>query len=97
MANTTAGNKMYVDSTGLLTDVRTTVTQILFTPDSANDQIVLRESASGPDVFLLRGAVAKNTLQFDFSIKPVVFPNGIYVQTLTSGAKAVIITTTAGG
>ncbi len=93
----TAGNKIYVDSTGSLTEARTIVSCILFTPDTANDQIVLRESASGPDVFMLRGSTGKNTVQFDFSIKPVVFPNGIYVQTLTSGAKAVIITTQAGG
>lgn len=96
MANTTAGNKIYVDSTGLLTSSRTNVSCILFTPDAANDQIILRETEDGPNVFILRGATAKNTVQFDFSIKPIVFINGMFVQTLTTGAKAVIVTTQAG-
>lgn len=97
MANVRTGNKFYVDSTGELTSVRTQVAYILFTPANAGDQIVLRESAAGADVFQLQAAVADDTKHFDFSARPIVFPNGIYVQTLTTGAKAVFILTEAGG
>lgn len=92
MANAVRGNKIYVDATGSLTTRRTKIAYILFTPDAANDEIALREASSDVDCFYLRAATAKNTMVIDLSNAPAVFNNGIYVQTLTSGAKAVLIT-----
>lgn len=96
MANTQRGNKIFIDTTGEVTTKKTLVSYILFTPDAANDQLLLKEESGGADVFYIRQSTAKNTEMYDFSLKPLVFENGIYVQTITSGAKAVLITTQAG-
>jgi hypothetical protein len=97
MANAIRGNKIYIDSTGSVTTTRTKVAHILFTPDAASDQMILRESSSDSDCFIIRGATAKETIHISMEQVPMVFSNGIYVQTLTSGAKAVIVTTQGGG
>lgn len=96
MANTTSSNMIFIDSTGTVADSTTKVAYIIFTPDAANDELLLRMTSSGANCFYARGAVAKNTVVYDFSRKPLVFVNGLHVQTLTSGAKVVVITTKAG-
>lgn len=95
--NARVGNKIFIDSTGEVTTSQVKVAYILFTPNSANDELTLRETASGADCFYLRGAVAKQTTIFRLGEAPAVFVNGLYVQTLTSGAKAVLVTTSTGG
>jgi hypothetical protein len=97
MANSVQGNKIYIDATGTVADSRTKVAYILFTPGAANDQLILRETSGGSDIFYIRSATANETMRFDFALAPLVFNNGIYVQTLTSGAKAVLVTTNAKG
>lgn len=96
MANAVTGNKIYVDSTGELTTTRTKVAYILFTPDDANDEMILKETASGATCLHLRGSTAKQTVQYDFTDVPLVFQQGIYVSALTSNAKATLITTSGG-
>lgn len=96
MANHRSSGKVFIDSTGSVTDQTILVSSILFTPNAANDELLLRETSAGDDCIYLRSATAKTTMQFDFSLKPIVFQNGLYVQTITSGAKAVLITTSAG-
>lgn len=97
MANSIRGNKIYVDSTGAITTQRVKVVYILFTPDAAHDELVLRETASDANTLYLRQDTAKETKMYDFSLNPLVFNNGLYIQTLTAGAKCVIITTSGGG
>ncbi len=97
MANTIRGNKILIDSTGEVTTTRTKVVYILFTPNTAFDELVLRETASDADCFYIRQAVAKETKLYRLPEAAAVFNNGLYVQTLTSGAKAVLITTSTGG
>ena len=94
MANARIANKILVDATGVVTENETKVVYILFTANTANDEMVIRETSSGSDCFYVRAATAKDTKYLDFSRAPLVFKNGIYVQTLTSGAKAVLVTTT---
>jgi hypothetical protein len=96
MANAIRGNKIYVDTTGEITTKRQIVTTILFTPDSNNDQIVIREISSDVDIMKIRGSIAKQTIQLRFDAAPLVFGNGIYIQTLSTGATAVLVTTTRG-
>ena len=96
MANAITGNKIYISATGLITDKRTLVTQIIFTPDAANDQLILKETQDGEPCISFRAATAKNTVQFDFSHSPLLFNNGIYVSTLTANATATLVTTQAG-
>ena len=97
MANARLGNKIYVDATGAVSTQRTKVAYIVFTPDAANDQMILRETASGTDCIKVRSSTAKETHILDFSNAPLVFNNGIYVQTLTAGAVATLVTTESGG
>lgn len=96
MANARTGNKIFIDSTGSITDSSVKIAYIIFTPNSANDEFLLQETSSGASCLYFRAATAKDTKVYDFSRKPVVFNNGVYVQTLTLGAKAMIITTTTG-
>lgn len=94
--NTRAGNKVYVGETGLVTDQRVMICSILFTPQAANDSMTLRETADGPDLLFIRGATAKNTVQFDFSQKPLVFNNGIYVSAIGTQCTALLVIAEAG-
>lgn len=96
MANNRVGNKILIDSTGSVVEGPIKVTYILFTASSANDELLIRESADGPDCLYIRAATAKDTKYFNFSRAPMFFPNGIYIQTITSGAKAVLVTATGG-
>lgn len=94
MANAKTGPNIYVDTASdQLTTDRTKVAYIMFTPSAANDQIVLRSSSSSSNILVIQSAVAKETKVIDLSRRPMVFPNGIYVQTLSSGASATIVTT----
>lgn len=96
MANVRLGNKVYVDSTGAAVESRVMVAYILFTANTALDEMVIKETSDGDPILYLRAATAKNTMMFDFSRKPLVFENGIYIATITSGAKATFVTTQAG-
>lgn len=95
MANARTSNKIYIDSTGEITTSAIKVSYIVFTPDTANDQIILKETSSGPTCLKVRGATAKDSIILDFSISPALF-NGLYIDTLSSGATATIITTEKG-
>lgn len=95
--NSRVGNKIFIDSTGAIITGSVKVAYVLFTPDSAEDELVLRETASGADCFYIRGATAKQTALYRMPEVPLTFTNGIYVQTLTAGAKVVLVTTSTGG
>jgi hypothetical protein len=98
MANVRNSNSIYVDATGSITTDPIKVTCIIFTPDSANDQLILKNFDNSGDIKIsLRSATAKTTLIFDFSSAPIHFPKGVYVSTVTSNATATIVTTSGGG
>jgi hypothetical protein len=100
MANVRASNTIYVDATGTCSasEKGIKVAYVVFTPDAANDQLILRDKdATGNKKLNIRGATAKETLFFDFSYAPIHFANGIYIDTLTAGAVATLVTTTSGG
>jgi hypothetical protein len=94
VANVQNSNSVYVDTTGSLTTIPTKVHYIIFTPDAANDQLILKnEDNSGSIKISLRGATAKTSMIFDFSACPIHFPQGVYVSTITSGATATLVGT----
>jgi hypothetical protein len=98
MANVRLGNKILIDAEGAAAATGPIkVVYVLFTPDTAADELELSETDGGSLGFYCRGATAKETLQFDFSACPLVFNNGIWVETLTTGAKALLVTTSSGG
>lgn len=97
MANVIRANKILVDTTGLVTSQKTKIAYVLFTPNAANDEFAIRETENDVDIFYIRGATAKQTQIYRFEEVPMVFGNGIWIETLTSGAKAILITTSTGG
>ncbi len=97
MANVTVANKIFIDSTGLASASRTKIAHILFTPNAINDELAISETETGAVCFYVRGSVAKQTTHIRMEVVPAVFGNGIWITTLTSGAKAVLITTSTGG
>jgi hypothetical protein len=98
LSNVRNSNSIYLDTTGSLNTDPIKIAYIIFTPDSANDQLILKSfDNSGNIKFNVRGATAKDSMTFDFSASPLHFPQGIYVSTLSSNATAVIITTSSGG
>lgn len=89
MANAVNGNTVYIDSTGdvsIGTDKNIKVLYITITPTAASAVLALDDNAAAGDVTKLdlRVATDGDSKMFDFSRKPIVFPNGINVQTVTN-------------
>lgn len=93
MANSRTANTIYIDTAANqvveLTNVK--VSGILFTGGSPNDAMILKEMSSGPIKLKIQAASADDTKYFDFSQNNLVFSQGIYVDTLSSGAVATLI------
>jgi hypothetical protein len=96
MANTFNGGSIYIDATGASGATTVKVTYVLFTPDATGDELKLTDGNGGAVKFQCKGATAKQTLEFDFSRRPIVFNSSVYVATLTASATAMVYTTTAG-
>lgn len=94
MANEQNGNTFYIVATGALTTNKgTRVSHVVFTPDAAFDQLVLKDTDNSGAIKLnIKGAVAKQTIDLQL-LSPIVFPGGVYVATLTSNATATLVTT----
>lgn len=101
MANVRCGNSIYVDSTGLVTastDKNVKVAYIIYTGALAADAITFKDTGtSGSLKMTLKSAVAADSTVFDFSLRPLVFPGGIYVSAISANSTATIIITTGGG
>lgn len=94
--NTQNGNTFYVDtaSSVLTSNKNIKVVGIVFTSNGAGDNMVLRDgSVSGAIKLSVKNGAADDSQQLEFEIKPMLFPNGIYVDTLDTGAVATIIIT----
>lgn len=92
MANVANSNTIYIDATGDIANTRNVrVMAIIFTPDAANDQLILRDQTTTANKLRIRGATAKDSVYLDLSSAPIVFPNGININTITSGAVATLI------
>jgi hypothetical protein len=99
MANVCLGNKVYIDSTGAITNLpdRPKVAYIIFTPNASGDSVTLRETSSGSDIIYVAGATAHQT-QFLFMPEcPLLFNNGIYVQAISASAKLIFVLTSTQG
>lgn len=99
MANSFTNGRIVLDTSSeqvIATTRDVKISYILFTPDAANDQIIVRESSGGPILFKLSASTAKEDLLLDFSADPIL-ARGIYVDTVSSNAVAILYTTTKGG
>lgn len=90
MANVRVGNSVYVDSTGNLGTDPVKVVRILVTATAASAVVVLADAAASSKKFDLRVATSGETVQFDFTLSPVLFPGGVKVVTLTNAIVTVI-------
>lgn len=101
MANVRCGNSSYCDSTGLVTatgDKNIKVSFISFTSDAAADSITFKDSGSGGALKLtIKAALADETVFLDYSLRPLLFPNGVYVSAISANCTATIVFTTGGG
>lgn len=98
MANSYNKGRVYIDTAtdqAVPTTSRIKVAYVLFIPNAANDQCVIKESSGGEVVFKLSAATAKQQDLLDFSAKPIVM-DGVYVTSLSASA-VVILYTTSGG
>lgn len=92
MANAQNANSIYVDSTGALTTAKNSkLLKVFFTSALSDDELLLTDGGGGANKVYLRNSEEKQTQAYDFGPDGVVFPNGIYVATLTSNAKAVLM------
>jgi hypothetical protein len=90
MANARTGNVWHVDSAGALeTSKRILVSDILLTTNAAGDTVVIGSTSSSAVVLTLKNAVDESTEHYQF-MTPLVFPNGLYIQSITSGAKVML-------
>lgn len=94
MANVIQAGSAHVDTDGAIFTTRVKLAYILFTPDAANDSLLLYDSASTTSnlKITIKGATAKHTVYFDFSSAPIVFQNGIYVDIATNGTAVLVLT-----
>lgn len=98
MANARVGNVIYIDTTGVVTTEKNLrVAQIIFTTNGANDAVEFRESSSGNTKLVIKGATANHTYPIPFDATPIHFANGIYVQSLSSSAKVMLVLSGAAG
>lgn len=90
MANVRQGNTHYVDSTGTLDADPVKVLGIIVTATSANAVVVFQGDTGSANRLDLRVATSGATQDFDFSARPISFPKGIKVSTLTNAIVTVI-------
>lgn len=96
MANVRRGNTWWIDATGALgsatSNVKTLLYSVVITPTSANAILKLQDNSStAQDLVEFRAATSGDSKTFDFSRKPIVFPNGIKVATVTNCNAAVVV------
>lgn len=98
MANKAFTGSVYIDSTGALISSKSKVAYIIFTANASSDSLTLHDGSSGSDPIKLtiKGASANQSVQFDFSRKPMLFQNGIYCAAISAGAVATLVLTTSG-
>jgi uncharacterized protein YfaS (alpha-2-macroglobulin family) len=96
MANVRNGNTVYVDATGDLTTSGTRVYFIVLTPTSGSASIVLQDAGANVNKFRADQTASNGTQVYDFSARPLYFPGGVAVSTLTN-CTATIVAEVQGG
>lgn len=110
MANVRNGNTFYVDSTSsggtatsFINEKQIKVSYIFFTTDNANDAFTINDlnpstgNTAGDLKITGKEATADDSVWYDFSTSPMVFPNGIWISTLTAGSRLTLVLSKAGG
>lgn len=92
MANVRTGSSIYIDSTGAISDTANFKAKIIIvTATSASASVILHDSQSSTvPMVRLDVASAGSQQPFDLTDAPLVFPNGITVNTLTNAVVTII-------
>lgn len=96
MANVRNGNTVYIDATGDLTTTATRVYYIIMSATAAGAILVLQDSTANVNKLRLSHPNDKETHVFDFTQRPLYFPGGVSVTTLTN-CTATIVAEVQGG
>lgn len=109
MANTQSGNTFYVDSASSASTAQsfiqrapTLVTEIILTSNAAGDTVVICDVAPGTtpsqgnNKITLSSGVAKDSKTVRFYDQAIVFPNGVWIASISSGATCTLLTTNQG-
>jgi hypothetical protein len=96
MANVRNGNTVYVDSTGDLTTTATRVYYIIMSATGGGAILVLQDAGANVNKMRLSHPNDKETHVFDFTARPLYFPGGVAVSTLTN-CNATIVAEVQGG
>lgn len=100
MANVRNANTFYINTAaadenpgtaGNLAVENIRVTYLILAGTGDNPNVVLRDVKTGAIKFNISGGLGTGVAQFDFSRKPVVFPNGINPHTITDVNVTVVI------
>lgn len=98
MANSRLGNIIYIDTAGSIsTDRNTRIIGMIFTTAGAGDEVILRESSGGADKISIKHATDEDSKHIRLEQSPIIFGTGIYCQSITSGAKLMLIVSQNGG
>lgn len=84
MANARSGNTFFVDTAGDLTTIGTRVYYIIISATNNGAVLVLQDATSHVNVLRLSAVNDKDSHIFDFSARPLFFPGGIEVDTITN-------------
>lgn len=97
MANSFNKGRVFIDATGeaVATNKRLKIVYVMFTPNSTNDSVTIAESSGGSAALILK-CHENHTDFYDFSANPIVM-DGIYCTAISSNAKLILYTTSAGG
>lgn len=94
MAITENGNSVYIDATGQVTTTGKPVFlhYLVYTTSAAGDGITLKDTGtSGSLKCTIKHNVATETIELDFTLKPVRFPGGIYCSALSASSTAMLV------
>ena len=94
MANARRGNLGYVDTVGIIADsANTQVCQILLRATAAGAIVIIGDAKDATPLLNLALATDAESASFEFP-RPLVFPSGVQVLTLTNAIMTLVYTAT---
>lgn len=100
MGNNKQSGSVYIDTNSAqVYTTKAKVAYVIYTSSAAGDNLVLIDGGAGGDPIKLniKNPTATNTMVLDFSAKPLIFQDGIYVSALSASSVATLILTSGEG
>lgn len=96
MANNVQSGTIYIDTNSAqVYTKKAKVAYVIYTSSAAGDNLILRDGDAGTDPIKLniKNPTNTNTMVLDFSRKPILFQDGIYVSALSASSIATLVLT----